>query len=231
MINRLAVLAFICALASLDACAQDATQRDTPHSHWTFGGFQSVEAGYFTGSAALVKYFGNLSQFPHFSGPVVSTQAEVCITRRVGVGLGLSLAHLNGRGPVADGNTNNELAAAGLQSPKINGSIRMQLWQINPDVTFAVISRKKLRVTIAAGPSITWLSHVYRGSLAATMAGDDGAVPVVEGIFDKGREFLPVTPRFGCAMDLKVKGPLHWHASGSFNTFGVQTLTGLALKF
>jgi hypothetical protein len=231
MTIRLFVLVLTCALVSLDAVAQADTQAECPPSHWTFGGFQTFETGYFSGSAALIKHFGDLAQFPHFGGPIFSTQAEVAITRRVGVGLGVSLAHLSGRGPVADGDTKTRLASSGLQSPKMEGMIRMRFVQINPNVTFALISRKQLRLAIAAGPSIAWLDHIYRGTLAAAVATGDGPVTVVEGIFDKGRVFLPLTPRVGCAVDLKVKGPLHWHGSGSFNTFGIQALTGFALKF
>ena len=224
------VLLFTCLVSSC-AFAQTTAQPELPPAHWSFGGFQSIEVGYFSGSAALVKHFGDLSQFPHFSGPVFSTKAEVTITRRFGVGLGFSLAQLSGTGPVADQHTDAELAAAGLHEPRIDGTFRMRLKQINPHLTVALVSRKKLRVGVTAGPSIAWLDHVYKGRLAATVETDSGTTPVVQPVFDKGRDFLPLAPQLGFEMDLNIIGPLHWHASGSFNTFGVQTLTGIAFKF
>jgi hypothetical protein len=215
----------------LSAVAQTDTQVVSSPAHWSLGGFQSFEAGYFQGSAALVKHFGNLPQFPHFAGPIFSTKAGFAIKHRFGFGMGLSFANLRGRGPVADTNTNARLEAAGLQGPKMDGMIGIRFTQINPYLTFAVISRKKLRVGIEAGPSIGWLDHIYRGKVVATIATDGGPMAVSEEVFDKGRDFLPVTPRIGAALNLNIKGPLYFQTSGSFNTFGIQGLAGFSLKF
>ena len=230
MTIRVRVLVFVL-IASLGAVAQTDAQVESRPAHWSLGGFQLFEAGYFTGSAALVKHFGDLPQFPHFGGPIFSTQAEFAITRRFGFGLGLSFANLTGRGSVADAGTNAAFAAAGLQGAKTNGALHMRFTQINPYFTFAVISRTELRIAIEAGPNIGWLDHIYRGNVTATAATDDGPVAVSQEVFDKGRDFLPVTPRIGAAVNLKIKGPLGFHTSGSFNTFGIQGLAGLSLKF
>jgi hypothetical protein len=198
---------------------------------WSLGGFQTMEFGDFQGNARLVKHFGDLVQFPHFGGPVTSTQAEFSITKRLGFGMGLSAAYVSGTGPVADQSTATMLQESGITNPEMNGTMAMRLTQINPHLLITLISRKTLRVDLEAGLNIAWLTHVYRGDITGTIPGGQGPVPISEGVYDKGRNFLPPSPRIGVMVERKVKGPFWAHGSASFNTFGVQELGGVSIKF